>query len=160
MSALHKISIIPLSLFHLPTIIKKLLLVMHGLVWYSSVMLCSTRAVYFLLVFFFMLGGLLNCTSSFVVKENFIITISEDHKWKIHTPWWETIWPYINNFLNRNIIITYKVCLFYIMTKKNRDLKLIGCVLITSSSLKLLKVAETVLGANLDQGWNYLYTLY
>ena len=105
MSALHKISIIPLSLFHLPTIIKKLLLVMHGLVWYSSVMLC-TRAVYFLLVFF-MLGGLLNCTSSFVVKENFIITISEDHKWKIHTPWWETIWPYINNLSNRNIIITY-----------------------------------------------------
>ena len=106
MSALHKISIIPLSLFHLPTIIKKLLLVMHGLVWYSSVMLC-TRAVYFLLVFFFMLGGLLNCTSSFVVKENFIITISEGHKWKIHTPWWETIWPYINNLSNRNIIITY-----------------------------------------------------
>ena len=106
MSALHKISIIPLSLFHLPTIIKKLLLVMHGLVWYSSVMLC-TRDVYFLLVFFFMLGGLLNCTSSFVVKENFIITILEDHKWKIHTPWWETIWPYINNLSNRNIIITY-----------------------------------------------------
>ena len=37
------------------------------------------------------------------------------------------------------------------MTKKNRDLKLIGSVLITSSSLKLLKDAETVLGANQDQ---------
>ena len=37
------------------------------------------------------------------------------------------------------------------MTKKNRDLKLIGSVLITSSSLKLLKDAEAVLGTNEDQ---------